>query len=173
VQEERQWCTDLPNLDHGLSDKIDAELRERSRTHHAPSRAARMVRSSADRQWLPRDAYAPMLGGKHPSMGVPLRLIWPEIWHQIGPMLADVVGTATPTWSEDQLLVLERNGFAEAGYFTYSFSPIRDESGEVAGRYDVGKRPRGLRPRARRRPDGSGCRLCPGRGWCRDGSAIR
>ena len=39
----------------------------------------------------------------------------------------------TPTWHEDQMLVLERNGTAEAGYFTYSFSPARDESGEVAG----------------------------------------
>ncbi|MGZ6695474.1 MAG: SpoIIE family protein phosphatase [Solirubrobacteraceae bacterium] len=80
------------------------------------------------------DAYAPMLGAKHPeAMGMPLREIWPEIWDQIGPMLAGVVRTAEATWSEDQPLLLERNGFAEAAYFTYSFSPVRDETHEVAG----------------------------------------
>src|SRR6476646_666044 len=80
------------------------------------------------------DAYAPMLGGKHPgAMGRPLREIWPEIWDAIGPMLDGVVRTATPTWSEDQELALERDGAPEAAYFTFSFSPIRDETGEVAG----------------------------------------
>jgi signal transduction histidine kinase/serine phosphatase RsbU (regulator of sigma subunit) len=80
------------------------------------------------------DAYAPMLGAKHPgAMGTPLREVWPEIWDQIGPMLAGVMRDAEPTWQEDQLLILERNGFGEAGYFTYSFSPIRDEEGEIAG----------------------------------------
>ncbi|HET8953352.1 MAG TPA: histidine kinase dimerization/phospho-acceptor domain-containing protein, partial [Solirubrobacteraceae bacterium] len=80
------------------------------------------------------DAYAPMLGVKHPwALGKSLREIWPEIWDEIGPVLRGVVETGEATWHEDQPLVLERRGFGEEAYFTYSFSPIRDESGAVAG----------------------------------------
>ena len=80
------------------------------------------------------DAYVPMLGAKHPAaMGMPLRDIWPEIWDQIGPMLHGVVDSAQATWHEDQPLLLERSGFLEEAYFTYSFSPIRGDAGEVAG----------------------------------------
>lgn len=80
------------------------------------------------------DAYSPMLGIKHPAaMGMPLAAIWPEIWHEIGPMLDQVRSSGVASWQEDQRLVLERNGFPEAAYFTYSFSPIRGEDGEIAG----------------------------------------
>jgi signal transduction histidine kinase len=37
------------------------------------------------------------------------------------------------TWSENQLLLLERNGYAEECYFTFSYSPIRDETGGIGG----------------------------------------
>ena len=81
------------------------------------------------------DTYAPMLGVKHPSaLGTPLRDIWPEIWDQIGPMLQGVVETGEATWQEDQPLLLERTAdFAEESFFTYSFSPIRGDAGEIEG----------------------------------------
>src|SRR5918994_2811753 len=80
------------------------------------------------------DAYVPMLGDNHPAaLGKPLREIWPEIWDQLEPMLDEVRTTGQPTWQEDQPLLLRRSGFEEEAYFTYSFSPIRDESGAVAG----------------------------------------
>ena len=81
------------------------------------------------------DAYVPMLGVKHPSaIGTPLRDIWPEIWDQIGPMLHGVVETGQATWQEDQPLLLERAATSpRRRYFTYSFSPIRGDAGEVAG----------------------------------------
>jgi hypothetical protein len=103
---------------------------------HLPAVAVRTLRVLGPAlTTIYNDAYAPMLGTKHPAaLGAPLPTVWPEIWDQIGPMLTDVMGAGTATWSEDQLLVLERNGFAEACYFTYSFSPIHDEErGEVAG----------------------------------------
>src|SRR3954468_359846 len=75
-----------------------------------------------------------MLGPKPPAaLGTPLRAIWPEIWDQIGPMLDGVLTTGQATWHEDQPLRLERDGFLEEAFFTYSFSPIRDDAGEVAG----------------------------------------
>jgi PAS domain S-box-containing protein len=83
---------------------------------------------------LYNEAYRPMLGDKHPtSMGQAGRECWPEIWHIIGPMLDGVLERGEATWSEDQLLVLERRGYAEECYFTFSYSPIRDESGGVGG----------------------------------------
>jgi len=80
------------------------------------------------------DAYTPVLGKRHPwALGKPGREIWPEIWDVIGPMLEGVLATGKATWSDDQLLLLERNGFQEETYFTYSYSPIQDEFGRVGG----------------------------------------
>ncbi|HMN28566.1 MAG TPA: histidine kinase dimerization/phospho-acceptor domain-containing protein, partial [Caldilineaceae bacterium] len=85
---------------------------------------------------LYNDAYRPMLGAtKHPqALGQAGRSCWPEIWHIIGPMLEQTVMTeGQATWSNDQLLVLDRNNYREECYFTFSYSPIRDESGGVGG----------------------------------------
>src|SRR5918994_3224529 len=85
------------------------------------------------------DAYVPMLGAKHPAaLGMRLRDIWPEIWDLLEPMLQGVVETGQATWHEDQPLRLERSGFLEEACFTYSFSPIRDEAGAVAGIFTPG-----------------------------------
>ncbi|QFZ19408.1 ATP-binding protein [Saccharothrix syringae] len=80
------------------------------------------------------DAYRPVLGtSKHPAaMGSPGKRVWPEIWPLIGPMLDGVLAGGGATWSEDQLLLLDRNGFLEECYFTFSYSPIGDGTG-VAG----------------------------------------
>ena len=81
------------------------------------------------------DAYRPMLGeSKHPrALGAPGREVWTEIWDVIGPMLEQVMSGRGATWSTDQLFVLERNGHPEECYFTFSYSPITTESGEVGG----------------------------------------
>ena len=81
------------------------------------------------------DAYRPMLGqSKHPrALGTPGREVWGEIWDVIGPMLDQVMAGGGATWSHDQLLVLDRNGYPEECYFTFSYSPITDEAGGVGG----------------------------------------
>ena len=81
------------------------------------------------------DAYRPMLGqSKHPrALGSPGREVWGEIWDVIGPMLDQVMAGGGATWSHDQLLVLDRNGYPEECYFTFSYSPITDEAGGVGG----------------------------------------
>ncbi len=84
--------------------------------------------------FLYNDAHAPMLGRKHPqAMGRPALEVWAEIKDIIGPMLDEVVQTGRATWSADRMLPLERNGFLEEGYFTWSYSPILVESGAVGG----------------------------------------
>jgi signal transduction histidine kinase/DNA-binding response OmpR family regulator len=84
---------------------------------------------------LYNDAYRPILGAtKHPrSMGQTGRECWPEIWDLIGPMLEGVLTQGKATWSENQLLPLDRNGYVEECYFTFSYSPIRDETGGIGG----------------------------------------
>jgi signal transduction histidine kinase/CheY-like chemotaxis protein len=84
---------------------------------------------------LYNDAFIPILGIKHPhqALGIPNRECFREIWSVIGPMLEGVLHTGKATWSEDLLLPLERSDYLEECYFTFSYSPIRDESGGLGG----------------------------------------
>jgi PAS domain S-box-containing protein len=80
------------------------------------------------------DAYAEILGKKHPwALGRPCREVWSEIWDVIEPMLDRVLTFGDATWSEDQLLMLERRGYPEECYFSFSFSPVRGANGRVDG----------------------------------------
>lgn len=81
------------------------------------------------------DGYIPVLGvTKHPGwLGRSGRECWKEIWSTVGPMLDSVFATGEATWSEDLLLVMDRNIPREENYFTFSYSPIRDDDGEVRG----------------------------------------
>jgi signal transduction histidine kinase len=83
---------------------------------------------------LYNDAYAEILGKKHPwALGRPCRDVWSEIWNVIAPMLDGVRATGEATWSEDQLLFLERGGYPEECYFSFSFSPVWGAPGAVEG----------------------------------------
>jgi PAS domain S-box-containing protein len=88
----------------------------------------------AEKVMVYNDAYRPMLGQKHPkSMGQRGRECWSEIWDIIGPMLEGVYYDGVATWSSDQMLPLFRNGYTEECYFTFSYSPIFDETGRIGG----------------------------------------
>jgi signal transduction histidine kinase len=83
---------------------------------------------------LYNDGYRPSFGAKHPRvLGAPAATLWPEAWHLLGPMMRQVVEQGIPTWSEDQFLLMDRNGFSEETYWTFSYSPIRGERGSVDG----------------------------------------
>ena len=83
---------------------------------------------------LYNDAYSHILSKKHPAaLGAPAHAVWPEIWHIIGPMLRGVMERGDATWSDNLLLELEREGYPEETYFTFSYSPIREESGGIGG----------------------------------------
>ena len=80
------------------------------------------------------DAYMPMLGKRHPdALGRPAAEVWSDIWHTVGPQAEAVLNEGRATWSEELLLVMERNQFLEETYFTYSYSPIPDDEGGVRG----------------------------------------
>ncbi len=82
------------------------------------------------------DAYRPSLGneGKHPDiLGGRGEDYWQEIWHIIKPLIDQVLDGGEATWSEDQLIPIYRNGKMEDVYWTFSYSPVKDESGKSAG----------------------------------------
>jgi PAS domain S-box-containing protein len=81
------------------------------------------------------DGYRPILGHKHPwAIGRPAREVWPEIWSDIEPLVARALA-GDPTYSDDLMLAMERSGFREEVYFTFSYSPIPDESGGIGGMF--------------------------------------
>jgi PAS domain S-box-containing protein len=82
------------------------------------------------------DAYRPSLGndGKHPmALGQKGKDCWPEIWDIIYPLIAQVLNTGEGTWSEDQLVPIYRNGAIEDVYWTFGYSPVRDDEEEIRG----------------------------------------
>ena len=83
---------------------------------------------------LYNDEYRAVISAKHPAaLGEKGMLVWPEIWDVIGPMLNQVMERGEATRSRDLLLIMDRHGYAEETYFSFSYSPIRDETGGVGG----------------------------------------
>ena len=79
------------------------------------------------------DSYAEVLGAKHPaSWGQPFLEIWHEVAEKIRPLIAKVQAGET-FYLENMPFTVRRNGFDEETWFTFSWSPIRDELSEVAG----------------------------------------
>jgi signal transduction histidine kinase len=88
-----------------------------------------------DLGFLYNDAYAEILGAKHPrALGGRFRDIWSEIWLDISPLIASAM-TGDATYREDLPLTMNRRGFDEQTWFTFSYSPVRDEDGAVAGMF--------------------------------------
>ncbi|MGJ5032088.1 PAS domain-containing protein [Bradyrhizobium sp. HKCCYLS2038] len=85
--------------------------------------------------FLYNDSYAEVLGGKHPkALGRRFFDIWSEIWSDIEPLI-DAAMAGEATYREDLPLLMNRKGFAEQTWFTFSYSPVRDETGRVAGMF--------------------------------------
>lgn len=96
-----------------------------------------MVVWGTDLTMIYNDGYAEFLGPRHPgAMGRGVRDVWSEIWTDIEPFFQQVL-TGRATWVADQKLLMTRLGYPEETYFTYSYSPLRDEQGRVAGVLDI------------------------------------
>ena len=81
------------------------------------------------------DGYRPSIrADKHPAaVGQRGMECWPEIWPIIGPQIDAVMARGESTWNTNQLVPINRNGKLEEVYWTYSYSPVRDERGAVQG----------------------------------------
>ncbi len=105
--------------------------------------ALRLLLTSRFEMWLGwgpdinffyNDAYRPTLGKKHPNaLAVPTKVLWAEIWDDVKGRLATVYETGQATWDRGLLLLLERAGFPEETYHTFSYSPLIGDNGEVEG----------------------------------------
>ncbi|WP_307787059.1 SpoIIE family protein phosphatase [Mycolicibacterium mengxianglii] len=74
------------------------------------------------------------LGSKYPwALGRPASEVWAEIWDDIGPRIDRVLSTEQATWDVGLLLFLNRSGYSEESYHTFSYSPLRDDTGAVVG----------------------------------------
>ena len=84
--------------------------------------------------YLYNDAYRSIAGGKHPAaLGQPTSVVWREIWDDIGPRIASTMVGDEGTYDEALLLLMERHGYTEETYYTFSYSPIPDDDGQVRG----------------------------------------
>ncbi|KRF49039.1 hypothetical protein ASH01_05165 [Terrabacter sp. Soil811] len=103
------------------------------------SRFPMLVCWGPDLLMLYNDGYRTLLGeSKHPDAWArPVRAVWPEVWDVIGPMFEGVTSGGPATWVEDELLVVDRAGYLEEAYFTWSYGAIHDDSGSVVGVLNV------------------------------------
>jgi signal transduction histidine kinase/CheY-like chemotaxis protein len=80
------------------------------------------------------DAYIPVLGKRHPrAFGRPAMDSWIDVWDVLGPQAEAVMRQGRATWNERVLLQMERNGYPEDTWFTWSYSPIHDDQGGIGG----------------------------------------
>jgi PAS domain S-box-containing protein len=108
------------------------------------------VRWGPDLIVLYNDAYAPLLGDRHPRiLGKPLREVWPEIYAELGTLHEDILcGDRDAFFAEDHLWRIQRHGVPEDAHFTVSYSPIPDPTapngigGILATAYETTKRVR-------------------------------
>lgn len=80
------------------------------------------------------EEYRELIAARHPkAMSANGADIWPEILPNVLPILKGILKDGEAKGSEDQMLVIERNGEPEVCYFSFSFSAIRDEAENVGG----------------------------------------
>lgn len=93
---------------------------------------------SKDLYMFHNDAYLPALDKKHPkALGEKASIMWSEIWWQIGSIVERILAGGEPFYAEELLILLERKGFIEETYWTFSYSPAFDDRGVVNGVFCV------------------------------------
>ncbi|WP_353475178.1 HWE histidine kinase domain-containing protein [Salipiger sp. H15] len=88
---------------------------------------------------LYNDAWAPIPGPRHPAaLGAPAREVWSDIWSIIEPQFSEVIRTGRGLFMQDHMLPMQRYGFEEETYWSYSFTPLRGEQGNIVGVWNTG-----------------------------------
>jgi two-component sensor histidine kinase len=83
---------------------------------------------------LYNDAYKAIVGGKHPeALAMPAADVWREIWDETGPRARSAFDHAEGTYDEALQLIMERNGYKEETYYTFSYSPVPNDDGRTGG----------------------------------------
>ncbi|MEU4565214.1 PP2C family protein-serine/threonine phosphatase [Micromonospora sp. NPDC023956] len=87
---------------------------------------------------LYNEAYVDLIGNKHPTaLGAPAARVFPEVWDEIGPMLESVRTTRRATWTRNMRLLMDRHGYLEECFFTFSYSAVQGVDRQVEGVIDI------------------------------------
>jgi len=83
------------------------------------------------------DAYRPILGAKEEhALGMPFQEIWSDVWVDIAPIVQEAL-SGKGTWHENLPLTMLRNGCPEETFWSFSYSPLYDDDGSVAGLINI------------------------------------
>ncbi len=83
---------------------------------------------------LYNDPYKAIVGGKHPdALGQPASVVWSELWEDLAPRLESAYQNNEGTYDEALQLIMERYGYPEETYYTFSYSPVPADEGGVGG----------------------------------------
>jgi two-component sensor histidine kinase len=85
---------------------------------------------------LYNDAFTPILGEKETPLGKRFDAVWPEAWPELEPLVAKAF-QGEPTFIENFPLEVSRGKGPEQAYFTFSYSPLRNETGDIIGLVDT------------------------------------
>lgn len=101
------------------------------------SRFPMFIAWGEDLPYLYNDACIPIVGDRHPeAFGRPFREVWPDVWDDLAPLLAQALG-GQASFHENMPLTLERGGVRRQAWFTFSYSPLFDEEGIIRGLLSV------------------------------------
>ena len=101
------------------------------------SRQPMFVAWGPERIMLYNDGYGMLCGGRHPwALGRPFAEVWFDILDEVGPIM-DRAYAGQSTHMDDITLLMHRHGYAEEAHFAFSYTPVRDEMGKVAGMFCV------------------------------------
>ena len=88
----------------------------------------------AEQTLLYNDSYAEILCEKHPrALGGSFQAAWPEIWDVLAPLVERTLVGGESYKMHDLPLVMQRKGYAEHTWFTFSYGPVRGDDGEILG----------------------------------------
>jgi PAS domain S-box-containing protein len=97
------------------------------------SKQAMFIVWGPERTLLYNDAYAEILAAKHPqALGRDFLEVWQEIRSDLTPIVEMAYG-GEPVHMDDITLIMYRKGYREETHFSFSYTPVRDETGRVAG----------------------------------------
>lgn len=130
---ERLRRTDWAATPLGPVETWSVELRAAVRTV-LPSEVPMLLWWGPELVQIFNEAYTRVLGAKYPAaIGEPGAQCWAEIWDEVGPLAEQVMAGGASTYTENQPLYMLRHGYLEETYWTFSYSPVQDEDGNVAG----------------------------------------
>lgn len=98
------------------------------------SRLCSAIYWGKDRLVLYNDAYSSLLGSKHPwALGRTADEVWSEVFDVIGPLMRRTFESGEATGADDAAIFLNRSGYVEEFYCSFSYSPLVNEFGEIEG----------------------------------------